>query len=352
MRVALAKATAGPEPIDRLLPDLCCPLALIREGAVVALRRDGDALVSDRGYRYPIHDGVPDLRPAPNADSNGAVDHYSVIHRLQSDASAPWTEEALQTLSSAYGLKTNDVSGRRVLVVGAALGTELGLFCRLGAALVVGLDYAGFVRTLRRRIEPGATDLHLVQGDALTLPFGPKSFDLTFSSGVLQHTRSPELGFREIYRVTRPGGLINLSTAYPDNITQRNITRARLKHQFHRMAPSEAVKRLRRRLKQRIIFERLGLARLDYRLSGGMAFPGQNLPFGERLGAALDTYFPPFRHTLDPKDIRGWFTELGMDPSLPRNLSIYFNGASDNAYGAAKSFIARRPSGSASVRAE
>ena len=335
-------AMAKPETaamVEKLLPHLRCPLTLIRQGREVALIRQGDALVSPDGLRYPIVANVPDLRPR----AGEAVDHYAQIHAVQARSEPAPDADVLARLADAYGLKDGELTGRSVLVAGAALGTEVAMMLALGADEVFALDYAGHIRTLPARLNAPKGRVHYVQGDVCALPFAARYFDLTFSSGVLQHTPSPELGFREIHRVTKDGGHINLAIPYPDSPHHRNITRARLKHRFHAMPPAEAEKRLARRLRRRVAMERIGLARLDYRLTSGMAFPAQGAGFAIRLGAALDTYYPAYRHTLDPNEVRRWFLDLGMTPKLPRNIAPHFGDVPESALGATKSYTAVRP---------
>lgn len=325
--------------IEGLLPHLRCPLTLIGRAEEVALGQTRDALVSPAGHHYPIVAGIPDLRPLSEGPPETAVDHYAHVHAVQARSEPMPDAEALVRLADAYGLGDAALTGRRVLVAGSALGTEVAMMLAFGAGEVFALDYAGHIRTLPARLNAPKGRVHYLQGDVCALPFAARYFDLSFSSGVLQHTPSPELGFREIYRVTKEGGSINLSIPYPDSPKHRNITRARLKP----MSPQEAERRLARRLRRRMALERIGLARLDYRLSGGMAFPAQGASFAVRLGAALDTYYPPFRHTLDPREVRRWFLALGMSPNLPRNIAGHFGDVPEDALGAPKSYTAVRP---------
>lgn len=54
--------------------------------------------------------------------------------------------------------------------------------------------------------EPGT-----VLGSGMALPFADGSFDVTYSSNVLEHVPDPWLMADELVRVTRPGGLVFLS---------------------------------------------------------------------------------------------------------------------------------------------
>jgi ubiquinone/menaquinone biosynthesis C-methylase UbiE len=75
-------------------------------------------------------------------------------------------------------------------------------------ALATGVDLtAKHVELARKRVG----DLAIVyQADARHLPFEGASFDYIYSHGVLHHSDEPEKIVREMFRVLRPGGRINV----------------------------------------------------------------------------------------------------------------------------------------------
>ena len=78
----------------------------------------------------------------------------------------------------------------------------------LGARTVTGVDLsAENVRSARERFadEPGA---RFVRANLLSLPFASEQFDFVYSNGVLMITEDPERAFRELVRMTKPGGRI------------------------------------------------------------------------------------------------------------------------------------------------
>jgi ubiquinone/menaquinone biosynthesis C-methylase UbiE len=97
--------------------------------------------------------------------------------------------------------------GHRVLDVAAGPGTLALLAARRGAT-VVATDFApGMVERLRQRAgEAGLTNLSaaVMDGQALTLP--DSSFYAAFSNFGLIFFPDRAAGFRELYRVVRPGG--------------------------------------------------------------------------------------------------------------------------------------------------
>ncbi len=103
------------------------------------------------------------------------------------------------------------LAGRRILEVGCGRAATLVEFARAGAR-AVGVDYAGGALEIGRRLrgaagpEASGGSIELVQGDAMELPFEPRSFDLVYSAGVLEHFREPERVLQEQHRVLKPGG--------------------------------------------------------------------------------------------------------------------------------------------------
>jgi ubiquinone/menaquinone biosynthesis C-methylase UbiE len=102
-------------------------------------------------------------------------------------------------------------SGKRVLEVGVGLGVDF--WGWVGhEARATGIDLTSRAVKLTRshldlRQIPRAA-YNLSQGDAETLPFRDRSFDLVYSWGALHHTPRTDTAFREIRRVLAPGGLL------------------------------------------------------------------------------------------------------------------------------------------------
>jgi SAM-dependent methyltransferase len=97
-------------------------------------------------------------------------------------------------------------SGRDVLEVGVGLGTDFVQFARAGANLV-GIDLTeSAVALVRTRLELEGLTATVRTGDAESLPFEDRSFDLVYSWGVLHHTPNTDRAIAEVRRVLRDGG--------------------------------------------------------------------------------------------------------------------------------------------------
>jgi SAM-dependent methyltransferase len=79
-------------------------------------------------------------------------------------------------------------------------------------ALVVGLDISRAMLGIAAQRTAGYTNVVLIRGDAHALPFGDGAFGGVNNAGALHAYDDPEIVFREIRRVLRPGGLYVGST--------------------------------------------------------------------------------------------------------------------------------------------
>ena len=94
-------------------------------------------------------------------------------------------------------------------------------------ALVVGLDISRAMLDVAAQRTRGYTNAVLVRGDAHALPFIDGAFGGVNNAGALHAYDDPELVFREIRRVLRPGGIYVGSTfAEAPSLVGRLVARA------------------------------------------------------------------------------------------------------------------------------
>lgn len=116
----------------------------------------------------------------------------------------PTSEKIIENL-----LKVTEVTGKRVLEVGAGSGRDSIRLARLGAEVYV-LDYVvESLVVVKQLAEREKLTVHCILGDALDLPILSDSFDIVFHQGLLEHFRTPKDDrlLAENHRILKPGGL-------------------------------------------------------------------------------------------------------------------------------------------------
>jgi ubiquinone/menaquinone biosynthesis C-methylase UbiE len=106
-------------------------------------------------------------------------------------------------------------SGDTVLDVGSGSGTDALIASRLvgSEGSVIGLD---MTRAMREKLHAnaaaaGASNVRTLDGNAEDIPLPDRSVDVVTSNGVLNLVPDKEKAIREIFRVLRPGGKIQIS---------------------------------------------------------------------------------------------------------------------------------------------
>jgi ubiquinone/menaquinone biosynthesis C-methylase UbiE len=105
-------------------------------------------------------------------------------------------------------LADGPVTGAPVLEVGAGSGRDLLGLVRAGGIGVV-LDYSpASLAIVQRLAREQGLPVHLVQADALAMPFRDDTFQVVFHQGLLEHFRDPLPLMKENARITRRGGRV------------------------------------------------------------------------------------------------------------------------------------------------
>jgi 2-polyprenyl-3-methyl-5-hydroxy-6-metoxy-1,4-benzoquinol methylase len=119
-----------------------------------------------------------------------------------------WYAVLLRGLERKTGPLTRP--GDLVLDAGCGFGTTAALLQQRGCRVVA--SDLSFYAVQRAMVE---TPLPYVQSDIARLPFRDARFDVTAAFEVVEHIPSPMAAIDELVRVTKPGGLVLLSTPNP-----------------------------------------------------------------------------------------------------------------------------------------
>jgi len=140
------------------------------------------------------------------------------------DASSPWYRLVREHMGSVVGLRALEVAcGRGGFVKELTSSGAKVTGCDFSlAALRVG-------REKLRALENGQSAA-LVQGDAQVLPFADESFDIVISCETIEHVPDVKSALQEMWRVTRPGGKLFLTTPNYANLMGLYDLYARVRH--------------------------------------------------------------------------------------------------------------------------
>jgi len=122
------------------------------------------------------------------------------------DAGSPWYQLVREQIG--------DVAGLHILEVACGRGGFSNELARAGAC-VTGCDFsfvAVRVASAKLREANHRPLVTFIQGDAQNLPFGDDSFDVVISCETIEHLPDASSALREMWRVSRPGGKLLLTT--------------------------------------------------------------------------------------------------------------------------------------------
>ena len=121
---------------------------------------------------------------------------------------ARWTEQIRRALYDGLGLE----KARRGLEVGCGTGVISEEIRRIGQAEIHGIDLQWDFLHFGLNAHP---NLHLAQANAFQLPYEENLFDFSFCHYFLLWAADPLMAIKEMYRVTRAGGVV-CALAEPD----------------------------------------------------------------------------------------------------------------------------------------
>jgi ubiquinone/menaquinone biosynthesis C-methylase UbiE len=106
----------------------------------------------------------------------------------------------------------------KVLEVGIGLGTDIRQFAMAGAT-VSGVDITDrHLDLTAKNFASISKPIQLCKADAASIPFPDESFDVVHSFGVLHHIPDVDRVLGEIYRVLKPGGILQCAVYHRTSV--------------------------------------------------------------------------------------------------------------------------------------
>jgi ubiquinone/menaquinone biosynthesis C-methylase UbiE len=181
-----------------------------------------------------------------------------------------------------------DLDGRRVLEVGCGTGNISLALARRGAQ-VVGVDVSSpMLAAAQQKARQQAFPLKLIRGLAGSLPFTGESFDGVISILALDFISDRPGALREMVRVLRPGGFLELALLSRFSLwTLKRVIRAWFKPSFWREVRFITPRELRRLLASHQMIEDIRFRRSVYFPPWAHPHLLKYYPYIERLGHQL-----------------------------------------------------------------
>ncbi len=205
--------------MDTMLPLLRCP------ESKTALRGDGNVLVSEKGNRYAIVDGIPRLLTPTKDEEEEALrqrmqkfyEHFTfpgyegidspgvLMEKAGRSGFGKWLDQAISPFAT-------------VLEVGCGTGQMTNFLGLVSTRTVIGADMSLASLALGQSFKErfGLGNVHFLQGNIFAMPIAESSVDVLICSGVLHHTPDPRGGFQELLKLVKPNGkiIIGLYNSY------------------------------------------------------------------------------------------------------------------------------------------
>jgi SAM-dependent methyltransferase len=151
---------------------------------------------------FPIREGIPRFAPSDAYAASFSFE-WKRWQRTQFDTESRKLTES--TFVASTGKRPQELAAKLVLEVGCGTGRFMDILTRAGAE-TVGLDLSLAVEVARQNLR-SLPNCHFIQGDALSPPFRPGTFDFAYSIGALHHTSDSHQAFLRMAETLKPQGV-------------------------------------------------------------------------------------------------------------------------------------------------
>jgi SAM-dependent methyltransferase len=163
--------------------------------------------------RYALVRGVPRMNAAMAGLENVARTfgyEWRTFHEGEFEDDTVFgrtPEEDWHYFLEGLGVGEHELGGKAVLDAGCGSGRLTKQIGNHGARIVIGVDMNDAVEHVYRATRD-AENVHIVQGNIMSLPFKPHVFDFVWSNGVIHHTPDAAACHRALSHVVKPGGTL------------------------------------------------------------------------------------------------------------------------------------------------
>lgn len=297
-------------------------------------------LTSKNGAKYRIVAGIPRLVASFDEKQLRTSDAFGFKWaKLDTYESAANKHSNIEWMLPKYNFATVEDWARfyddreRVLDIGCGSGYTSSLWLDspgwTGKSMWVGVDISTSVDVARDRLR-AIPNVHLVQADALTLPFPDATFGAIISEGVLHHTPSTRLALLAGARVLATGGEFHFYV-YRRKGPVREFTDDYIREAIADLSEEEAWEQMRgltelgkvlSELDAEVTLERgiplLGIPAGKHNVQRlvywhfAKLFWKADLSFEENVHCNFDWYRPRYAHRQSAEEVRDWCAEAGL----------------------------------------
>ena len=174
---------------------------------------DGSLSCTSCTSEYPLVRGIPRMNTAMTGLENVARTfgyEWRSFHEGEFEDDTVFgrtREEDWGYFLEGLGVEESELAGKSVLDAGCGSGSLTRQIGEHGAGIVIGVDMNDAVEHVYRATRD-ADNVHIVQGNIMSLPFKEHVFDLVWSNGVIHHTPDAAACHRALSRVVKPGGTL------------------------------------------------------------------------------------------------------------------------------------------------
>jgi len=205
-----------------LLKILDCPVCqdgqklIIKQYGIINDEIDTGELECPQCHKsYKISNGIPRMSPGnTNMQVKSAQKGFGNLFRLWNSGKfgtdllygQSASDEEL-TFFQRFSITGEDLKGKTILDAGCGVGRLTKCLSHYSPASIVGIDIHNSMDQVYSRCK-SLSNVHILEGDLVKLPFKNKQFDLVWCEGVLPYIYDHLKALGQLINVLKPGGLI------------------------------------------------------------------------------------------------------------------------------------------------